>query len=97
MIVVIDEKGSVTFYGKNYYVVRELLNSTQMTLGFKNFEEDILLIEEISYEDALFLDNDNAIRTKKTYLLDNVGYYKKVKQLSKFCLDKREYVYQGGY
>ena len=96
MIVVIN-KGSATLYGDNYYEVRDMLNSDVKSLGFTNFDEDILLMKEISYTEALLLDNDGVIAKKQLYLDSSVRYFEETQRLVKFDIEKREYVMSYDY
>ena len=96
MIVVIN-KGSATLYGDNYYEVRDMLNSDVKSLGFTNSDEDILLMKEVSYTEALLLDNDGMIAAKQLHLDSNVKYFEETQRLAKFDIEKREYVMSYDY
>lgn len=96
MIVVIN-KGSATLYGNIYYEVRDILNSDIKSLGFTNFDEDILLMKEVSYEEALILDNDGLIAEKQLHLDSKVRFFEQTQRLAHFDIEKREYVMSYDY
>ncbi|MEA3387095.1 MAG: hypothetical protein U9Q66_01585 [Patescibacteria group bacterium] len=96
MIVVIN-KGSATLYGDSYYEVRDMINSDVKSLGFTTSDEDLLLMKQVTYEDALLLDNDGMIASKQLHLDSTVKYFEETQRLARFDIEKKEYVMSYDY
>lgn len=88
MIVLVDKNG-YTIYGTNYYEVNDLLNSDLQTLSFKKRDElkdclnlDLYLIKNISFEEAILLDESKAV-FEKLSSTNNYLYYERVQKIER--------------